>query len=355
MEVYYNTNIGGSSMAVDASVTNRRGERLTPLPVNQTFLWEGQEIFLPALYLGEAGAAADLCARILAEEMAAFLKKWNASRRLSIKAPEDYEQIDAENPGSRNFTAKIRVDAMPLKNAMSSSLNWYSEEILHFEAHDSKEEWQNDASAEVLMDAYGCDRNFCWHFERIFYRWEETPILSPSKVSLTLCANPLTLAAGHFTTRNCSTAGLLGSSDSSNASCSGETLKILHPVTGQEYLLTLHECRQTRHSFGKIGAEGVVYPEYNQILSYSIAPEIDRDCFDIRDCGEADSPRPAGAGETSGKPDGPTAVFMAAKSPFPSGPAAVSSLRFMPVEEIRWRAIFLVKPKEDTEFVFGLS
>ena len=125
MEVYYNTNIMGNCASLDASFTNRRGERLRPLPVDRTFLWEGQEIFLPALYLGEAGAAADLCAKFSAEEMRAFLEKWNAPRRLSIKNPEDYEQIDAENPGSRNFTARIHLDAIALKNAMSSSINWY--------------------------------------------------------------------------------------------------------------------------------------------------------------------------------------------------------------------------------------
>ncbi len=383
MEVYYNTNIMGNCASLDASFTNRRGERLRPLPVDRTFLWEGQEIFLPARYLGEAGAAADLCAKFSAEEMRAFLEKWNAPRRLSIKNPEDYEQIDAENPGSRNFTARIHLDAIPLKNAMSSSINWYPEEILRFEAHDTKEEWKNDTSAEILMEAYGCDRKSCWHFERIFYRWEEAPILSPTKVSLILCANPLTLSAGHFTTRNgmvirlpdsldysvsadslnsldfSNSADSLNSLASSNISCSGQVLKVLHPVTGQEYLLTLQECRQTRHSFEDIGAEGIagcmVYPEYNQILSYSIAPEIDRELFDIRDCGEADSPRPADAGETPGKADGPAAVFMAVKSPFPSGRAAVSALRFGPVEEVRWRTVFLVKPKEDAEFAFGLS
>ena len=163
--------------------------------------------------------------------------------------------------------------------------------------------------------------------------------MSPTKVSLILCANPLTLSAGHFTTRNgmvirlpdslhysvsadslnsldfSVSADSLNSLASSNISCSGQVLKVLHPVTGQEYLLTLQECRQTRHSFEDIGAEGIagcmVYPEYNQILSYSIAPEIDRELFDIRDCGEADSPRPADAGETPGKADGPAAVFMA--------------------------------------------
>ena len=114
------------------------------------------------------------------------------------------------------------------------------------------------------MGTYGCDKGCCWYFERLSYNWDGEPILSPQKISLAFRANLISITAGHF---------------SSGVSCDSKTVKTAHPITGQEYTLTLHGCEQIRNSFAEIGAKGVVYPECCQILSYSIAPEIDHSLF----------------------------------------------------------------------------
>lgn len=334
MNVYHNNNIWGKGTPET---------KLTALPVNQTFLWEDQEILIPAVYIGKAGAVLDVCAQISTEAMAAFLKKWDYARRISLKTPEEFEQIDADNPGSREFAVDICLDDMTLVRRMSSSIRWYPKQILRMgnTGPAGNDAFENDKTAEEWMDAYSCDRDCCWYFERISYDWNGEPLLAPHQISLAFHANFISVTAGHFST---------------GISCDGQMVTINHPITRQEYTLTLHGCEQTRHSFTEIGAKGVAYPEYCRILSYSITPEIDRSLFSIRDCAEGDHPRAMNAHEEhgSGTTEGPISIFMAGKSSVPGSMSAASSLHFEPVEEIRWRMVFQIKPKDDMEISFPI-
>lgn len=269
MDVYHDNNIWGKGSPET---------KLTALPINHSFLWGEQEILIPAVYVGKAGAVLDVCAKIPIEDMAAFLKKWDYNRQMSLKTPEEFEQIDADNPGSREFVVEICLDGTPLVLRMSSSLRWYPESVIQMgNANPASEDgFENNKSAEEWMRAYSCDKGCCWYFERLSYNWNGEPILSPQKISLAFRANLISITAGHFST---------------GGSCDGKMVKTADPITGQEYTLTLHSCEQIRNSFAEIGAKGVVYPECCQILSYSIAPEIDHSLFCIRDCAEGDHPR----------------------------------------------------------------
>ncbi len=333
MDVYHDNNIWGKGSPET---------KLTALPINHSFLWGEQEMLIPAVYVGKAGAALDVCAKIPIEDMAAFLKKWDYERRMSLKTPEEFEQIDADNPGSREFAVEICLDGTPLVRRMSSSLRWYPENVIQMgNANPASEDgFENNKSAEEWMRAYSCDKGCCWYFERLSYNWDGEPILSPQKISLAFRANLISITVGHFST---------------GGSCDGKTVKTADPITGQEYTLTLHSCEQIRNSFAEIGAKGVVYPECCQILSYSIAPEIDHSLFCIRDCAEGDHPRMGDAQGPPGGPNGPTAVFMAGKNAAPDKRMAASSLHFEPVSEVQWRMVFQIKPKNDTEISFPIK
>lgn len=390
MDVYHNGNFR----------SGKRGSKLTAVPVQRNFLWGKQEILVPAVYVGKAGAALDVCARIPVADMAAFLKKWPRERRLSLNTQEDYEQIDADNPGSRDFLVEMSLNDTPLKLSFSSSINWYPEEVFRMgneaQAPAREDEWTNDLDAEKLMEAYGCSRECCWHFGRLNFNWNSEPILSPRKISLTFQAQPTPVTVGYFTTAIDAAGRLLvsinqeqvasdlaacgkptqpehaaapadsvtsaesaGQQPSSNGiseepTAKGQTIKVTHPTTGQEYTLTLHECQQTRHDFTDIGAEGVLYPEYSQMLSYHISPEISRDLFEIRDCADPDKPRKKEDSEKTSCASGATAVFMVGKNPIPERQTAVSSLHFEPVPEIRWRMVFQVQTRPRMEVSFAL-
>ena len=153
MDVYHDNNIWGKGTPET---------RLAALPVNRSFLWGKQEILIPAVYAGNAGAALDVCAKIPAEDMAAFLKKWDFERRTSLKTQKEFDQMDADNPGSREFAVKISLDDTPLSLRMSSSLRWYPEDIIQMVNVPAGEDgFENDKTAEEWMDAYGCDREYC--------------------------------------------------------------------------------------------------------------------------------------------------------------------------------------------------
>ncbi len=333
MDVYHDNNIWGKGSPET---------KLTALPINHSFLWGEQEILIPAVYVGKAGAVLDVCAKIPIEDMAAFLKKWDYKRQMSLKTPEEFEQIDADNPGSREFVVEICLDGTPLVLRMSSSLRWYPESVIQMgNANPASEDgFENNKSAEEWMRAYSCDKGCCWYFERLSYNWNGEPILSPQKISLAFRANLISITAGHFST---------------GGSCDGKMVKTADPITGQEYTLTLHSCEQIRNSFAEIGAKGVVYPECCQILSYSIAPEIDHSLFCIRDCAEGDHPRMGDTQEPPSGSNGPTAVFMAGKNAAPDNRMAVSSLHFEPVSEVQWRMVFQIKPKNDAEISFPIK
>lgn len=333
MEVYHGNNIWGKG---------KPENKLTAIPVNRSFLWDKQEILIPAVYVGKAGAALDVCAKIPTGDMAAFLKKWDYEKRMSLKTPEEFEQLDTDNPASREFAVEICLDDTPLLRSMSSSMRWYPENIIQMEFAnpDGEDRFENNKSAEEWMNAYDCDRECCWYFERLCYNWDKEPILSPRKISLAFQANLISITVGHFFT---------------DIACEGETIKIFHPVTGQEYILTLHGCEQFRHSFTEIEAEGMVYPEYCQVLSYSITPEIDRSLFAILDCTKSDKPRMVDTQALMDIANGPTAIFMTRTSADSKKLTAVSSMHFEPVPKVQWRVVFQIKPKSDAETDFTIE
>lgn len=354
MDVYYNGNgnIWGRS---------RQGKKLSAFPIRSSFLWEEQEILIPAVYVGSSGVILDVCAKIPPEDMLSFLKKWDKKRRLSLKTLEDYEQLEADNPSCGDFKADMSLNGQPLALRMSASLVWYSEEIFKlqteeapdatvqdFDAHSpgrkeisEREEWVNDKWAEKLMTAYSCDRECCWHFGRLAYHWSKEPVLSPREISLSFQVRPSLVTAEHFTTA---------------LSCNGEKVKAVHPQTGIEYTITLHGCSQNKVSFAHIGAENVRYPEYCQFLSYSTSPEIPPDFLSIRDCAESDQPQviKTAYDELSAEGHEPTALFQTGRDSIPGRHTACSSLHFEPVSEIQWRVIFQIKNKKDMEICFPI-
>lgn len=341
MDIYHNKSIHGFGGS---------GCKLTPLPVSQTFLWENQEIFIPTVYVGKAGAVLDICAKIPTEDMAAFLKKWNRKRRQELENPtaEELEQITAENPACRDFSIEMGLDGTMLSCGMGSGLHWCPPNLFQLlddipNGDRPTHEQENCKTAEELMKAYGRDRECIWHFKRLSYNWNGAPILSPQNISLLFQADTLSITAGYFST------------DSACGNYDKETVKVLHPITGQEYTITPQGCRQSSVSFDALRETHMIYPNYYQELSYSISPGTEQGLIDILDCATGDAPKPVGTPEGCDAPNGATSFFIAGKSASPDFQAAVSSLHFKPVPTVRWRIVFLIKPKENMEVHFPVQ
>ena len=347
MEVYYTTDetIWGHS---------KQEEQLTKVSINRTVLWEDQEIFIPAVYVGVSGAMLDLCVKIPSGDMIRFLKKWeNPAESASLKNPEEYEQFESENPSCKHFNTELCLNGTPLALAMGSNLFWYSADVVHqTEAKETLSQartapaandgavspWQNDPDAELVRTAYHCGADCCWQFGRFVYQWTDAPVLSPQEVTLLFRARPKPVTAGHFVTV------------SGSGTKPVELLKAVHPTTGREYTITQRECRLTRHSFDN--TKGISYPEYSQSLIYSISPSLAPELYEIADCSAGDTPRRTDA---PGIPCSHTAAFSCAPSPAPDKRLAVSSYHFDRFfSEVCWRLVFYVTPKEDLEVHFPI-
>ena len=346
MDVYdtQNGNIWGKGKSKD---------KLAKLPVNYTFSWGANELFIPAFYYNDSTVVMDVCTCFSISDMQAFLQKWNRKRRLSLKTHEDYEEMEADNPACKDFSADLCLDGQPLRSRAFGSILWYPVEFLQAEAQKAEEAvetWCNDEDAEKLMAAYGCDRTLCWHFERLSFRRKQPPTCTPRQLSLVLHAREISVTTGYFTT---------------DATQTFPTeIKTAHPATGQEYVLTLYGCEQFWQSFDEIGEKDMCYPEHAQTLSYGVSPEIEKNVLYVCDQSQGDSPRkkepgePGNGGEspsrTSAGADGPTAVFQTGKSPVPGRHMACSALHFTPVKEVRWRITFHVKTMGDMELCISL-
>lgn len=339
-----------------------RGAKLNPIPLNRTFLWEGQEIFIPAVHVGKAGAALDICAKIPAEDMISFLEKWTPEKRLSLEKPENFELFQAENPSGQGFHVEMSLDGVSLQNGMSSSLGWYPPEVLRAESSaedwenddrgegwedggkaedwendDCASDWKNNDYAEELMEAYKRDKGCCWQFTRFSFDWAKSPVLSPKNICLTFKADRISVTTEHFST---------------NAFSENEipaTIKTFHPRTGKEYTLTLYGCRQSQADFENTLEDDMIYPDYYQELYYHISPETTPDLIAVRDCAESEPARPSGETKDAGGSDGPTAVFIAGTLGNPGFQKAASALHFEPIPVVNWRIVFQIKPKEDME------
>jgi len=253
---------------------------------------------------------------------------------------EELEEMDAENPAGRDFSIEMYLNHIPLRRRLSSSLLWYPAGRL--QDTENRDIWRNEKEAARLINAYGCDPDCCWHLGRICYHWNSHPLLSPQTVTLRLEDTAISLTAAHFTTRN---------------SCKGQTVTAIHPVTGQTYTLTLHGCRQIRQDFTASGKKGILYPQWCQLLSYSVSPADGHTTLTVKDCSEGDTPKSIPQNHIQQDRATAAVAFPYKTSTDPDAAdraMAVSSLHFEPVSEIRWRVVCSIKRKEDMEISFPL-
>lgn len=330
MDVYYSNSFRRHGQAAP----------LSPITLSKTFTWEDLDIFLPAVYSGEAGVVMDLCIRIPIEKIEAFLNKWNLNKqnqekRLSELTDEESERMEQENPTALHFQTDLEWDNDILIRRNRISIGWYPP---------FSEEEHAPREAAELMEAYHCDPASAWQFVRCMYQWAEYRKDFPDQLKLHFQEDPVSITAGYFTT---------------DKQCIGQEIRLRAPVTQTEYTLTLcrYEAAVLKHDSFFQNTE-MTYPAHYRALYYRIFPRLSSEQFLLQDCEKSDQPLPKGAepsafAETSGRtPDGPTAVFIAGKSKDPGLLLAMSSLHFDPVIKVNWRAIFRVQRRPDMEICF---
>ncbi|MCI7813349.1 MAG: hypothetical protein SO016_11915 [Lachnospiraceae bacterium] len=160
------------------------------------------------------------------------------------------------------------------------------EKTKHFDEGRNSEGWhplevERECIGEMAkdwMEEYQCDRKDGWLFERRFYRFEEKKKRVPHSIRCCFRANPVPFHGAHFFTEE---------------NCEGHEIAVTDPTTEELYQLTIYGCRAEKiEEFPQ--ERQMQWPQWCQVLSYSVQPEISQSEFQIVDCAESDSPRKIG-------------------------------------------------------------
>lgn len=321
---------------------DRKNEKpLKMIPVNKEFQWEELYGRIPALYIGDKGVAVDVCIRIPAEKVEAFLRKWNQERRLSALTDEEYEELESDNPLHFYFNMDITINGEKMTESAGCSTVWHPLEL---------EKENIGCETEMLMKEYGCDRDDAWIFWRWTAHFNEEKTVVPKTVTFDFRTMAVPFTAGHFETEE---------------GFKERELEIKNPYTGEDYKLTLYGCEpetMEKDTLSKL-RRGWVFPAQYQILSYSISPEPFQGRFQILDCAKSDAPKEIKRNEegshctvsTIGGTSGASAVFFAGKSRDIQKRTAMSSPHFEKADKIRWRAVFYEKVRKDLRLTVVLE
>lgn len=345
MDVYFDENYWGCE---GGRHTGSLGE---PLWLEESFLWDGREVRIPAVYVCEEGLVADICIRVPADQVEGFYAKWKP--RLGALSEEEEEQLSEENPLSWKWTVFLRVNEEMTEQESGCGVSWVPPYLRDNEALEGKRVMADKRDAEEsLMEAYHCDCTDAWHFCRRSYRWPDGKRAPLKSLCFVFEKEPETYQGIHFFTR-------LGEEK--------KQVEFLHPVSGKKHVLTVQHQEQTvlpAEHMSKLSAWGMEFerfPSHLLAMEYTIEPKLPMGELFLCDCAEPDRPvmvkkKAAAAVSVIGGADGPTSIFFAGKHrrEQKNWQSVCSSVHYGPVDTVEWRMSFRVKSDEKKEIEITL-
>lgn len=240
--------------------------------------------------------------------------------------------MEEENPTSiPHFRSAVRVNSRQLREEGASSITWIPD-------HCTPEPMGDRLEARYVLEHYGLDGKMGWIFYRARLPWatKRKPVIR--HLSLTLEQLPQLIPGPKFTTPDV-----------------GQSISAVHPITGNEHILTVTEAKQEVLEMNFPNSEMVDWPRNCMSMAYTLSPDLTKEQFLLRDTEQSDVPKlknapvhPSGAGSIGiiGGSDGPTAIIITQKEK-PENHSAISSLHFEPVEKVMWQLEFREKLVED--------
>ena len=309
----------------DAKGHGRCGKEL---PLGAAFDWNGAHWRVPAAYSCAEGLVIDALAEIDPEKVAAFLSRFDEDFSEEALTDEEQERIIRDNPLNVQANAQIVLNGRVLGAAHGSSTVWSPVQ---------PGDMQPDRKAGWVLDHYGMDRTRAWRICRWHFPWPEEKKPTVRSLSLMLSPDEVSYSASRFT-----------------VSAPGDTVTFAHPVTGEEYTLTVEELILATLP------PHVGVPSYFTRMSCTITPEPPKRSLSIVDCGgsapissiggDGMTPDESAAIGIIGGADGPTSVIVMSTPRGERKPGlhtACSRPRFAPAGTVEWRVVFYVKPCGD--------
>ena len=324
-KVYFDGNFWGYSGQ------DRAGQEIT---VGKSFQWAGREWLIPAVYLCGKGLVVDFCMRVPADEIRAFLEKWEIDPETEQErefSQQEQMQIDLDNPLCFDIRPVVLVNGRELKASHGSGL-CYNPVFPQGIGDESK--W--------VAEHYALDPTAGWTVSRWCFAWATSKKPAIRELSVTMWQQPRNIPGPHFT-----------------ADKPGDTFTFVCPSTGERHTLTVQEIQSDEISSERDFMPGFEFPSHYRMMTYTITPKLPDGAVHVFDCAESDQPRQIQSVSPEypyqpqasigcaigiiGGADGPTAIMVGV----PEGAkvqTACSSLHFEPTEKVEWRLTFREEP-----------
>ncbi len=301
--------------------------------IGKTFDWEGEQWYVPAVYVCSKGLVVDFCISAEKAQIKAYLDRVLALSEQQLEA--DFEQLEALNPLHIDFNPTVFCNTKSLRREHGSAVSYLPDDCIPLGERGSEE-------AEYMVEHYDLDREKGWLCWRFSFAWatKSAPVIK--KLVLSLSRDPVQVGSFGFTTPTAQ-----------------NEIPFTHPVTGMTHTLTLQAVEQNELKQAQFASKEYEFPTHFQTLSYTVTPELEKRGFQIRDTAKTDAvkrilPRstqgfaPEASGSASigiiGGADGPVAVWIGSGGDLRT---ASSSMHFEPVEQVNWQASIMAKPKKD--------
>ena len=323
----------GWAVFFDGGFRARRGSRRAgqEIPLETVFEWAGHRWAVPAVYVCDEGLVADLCMGVDADEIRAFMEKWNLNPEndsCTNFTPEQQLELERENPLMLDFTPCMECNGKEMSALHASSLRF-----IPFLPDAC------DLRTRQVVEHYGLDPSCGWVIWREAFPWRTARRPELRTLTLSMKQRPVRIPGPRF-----------------RVHAPGDSAVLSHPVSGEEYTLTV---RKVEHQtvLAEHQDRGHRIPVHLVMMRYSLSPEPEVYPV-ICDCYEGDRPGIAvlpgaaaatdgvsGATGVIGGADGPTVLLL---HPGADIRVACSALYDEPVQhDLEWRADFYGEKADD--------
>lgn len=325
-------------VTVDGGFCPERGKGGREIRIDKKFTW-GEEIWhVPAVYVCSTGLVADFCISVNEDQMRAYYEKYKVQEERGIPLTEEEEEtLLLDCPTDISFKASVSLNGQLLPMKRGSGRNWIAPGIYG-------EDVSGDAEAKWVLEHYGLDVTKSWVIRRCSFVWEGRRKVDVQSLQLKLERRPVKVPGIHF-----------------HIPAVGECFTFENPVTGLTHKLTVRAVETGAMDEGVYRDETMEFPCHYTAMTYTVDPELSREQFRIKECGEGDRPRPkpgTDRGQMSVMFGVPGVMYYADGLPkfyeadgkvlIPQ--TCISHLYFDSVPDpIEWRMVFHEKRMEDIE------
>lgn len=299
------------------------------IAIGKQFEWAGRQWLIPAIYSCSKGLVVDFCLRAEAEEIRAFMRKWNLSQESDSCehfTREQQMEMEMDNPLCLNFNPQLELNGRKLRTSHGCAVS-YNPCL--------PDGMVNELEAKWAVNHYGLDSAYGWVICRDAFPWGSKRRPEIKTLSLAMEQQPVSIPGPCF-----------------QVGAPGDTVAFIHPASGKEYTLTVQEIEQQTIPQRSFGSDRWEYPTHYCAMSYTISPEFPDGKLTIKDCAESDQPKEKPQSSLSprtvssvaaigviGGADGPTAIIFGTGKQGKLS-AACSSLHFSPVNDVEWCMVF---------------